>query len=366
MTTKVLLAIRSLAGRGGERSVLTLAEGFKQLGCEVHIFCFLPSAEYDIDTDFHYHHIDINQKKYKLFITTESKYTHFAKLFDQYVLEHIGQPDLILSNLNQTNRILSKSKLKHIAYIIRNTFSKEFAHKIKNDAGQTIQCYQEIYKKHPCICISQGVYQDLTSTLGNLPNIHTIYNAFDRNYIRKQASLDTPDYSDYLLHVGAFCQAKAHDILLKAYAKSTQKLPLLLLGQGELEDEIRQLSEELNIKHKVHFLGFKKNPYPYMKHAKALILSSRFEGFVRVIPEALALDTPVISTDCPSGPNEILPIYNLVPVDDIEALAQKINQIIEEPRQFQVSFDEKYLPHHIAQQYLDYFNITVVPKEFKN
>ena len=68
MTAKILLAIRSLAGRGGERSVLTLAQGFKQLGCEVHIFCFLPSKAYDIDAGFHYHHIDISQKKYKLFL----------------------------------------------------------------------------------------------------------------------------------------------------------------------------------------------------------------------------------------------------------------------------------------------------------
>lgn len=359
MKAKILLAIRSLAGRGGERSVLTLAQGFKQLGCEVHIFCFLPSKAYDVDADFHYHHIDIKQKKYKLLFTTEWKYAHFAKLFDQYVLEHIGQPDLILSNLNQTNRILSKSKLDHIAYIIRNTFSQEFAHKIQTDHGKTIQIFQNVYQKHPCICISQGVENDLNATLGALTHTHTIYNAFDRDEIQQQATLRHPEFSNYLLHVGAFCHAKAHDFLLNAYAKSSKKLPLLLLGQGELEQEIRKLCTQLGIENRVHFLGFEKNPYPLIKHAQALILSSHYEGFGRVIVEALALGTPVISTDCPSGPSEILPLQNLVPVNDLDSLALKMNDAMQDASKYYVAFDEKFLPHNIAAQYLDYFNIQI-------
>ena len=359
MKAKILLAIRSLAGRGGERSVLTLAQGFKQLGCEVHIFCFLPSKAYDIDASFHYHHIDIKQKKYKLLFTTEWKYAHFAKLFDQYVLEHIGQPDLILSNLNQTNRILSKSKLDHIAYIIRNTFSQEFAHKIKTDNGKTIQIFQNVYQKHPCICNSHGVEDDLNQILGKLPNTQTIYNAFDRDYIQQQATLIHPEFSNYLLHVGAFCYAKAHDVLLKAYAKSSKKLPLLLLGQGELEQEIRKLCTQLGIENHVHFLGFQKNPYPYMKHAQALVLSSHYEGFVRVIPEALSLGTAVISTNCPSGPNEVLPEQNLVPVNDHDSLALKMNDVMQDASKYYVAFNENFLPRNIAAQYLDYFNIQI-------
>lgn len=356
---KILLAIRSLSGRGGERSVLTLAQGFYEIGCEVHILCFHSSQDYDLNPNFIYHLIDINQWYRKLFITSSLRYKYTAKLFDQYVSKHIGQPDLILSNLIQSNRILSYSKLNNIAYVIRNTFSKENENALKKNPEKVLKRYREVYKKHPCICVSKGVEDDLKNTLGDLPEVATIYNAFDQEYMQTQANEFQPDLGDYLLHVGAFCYAKAHDVLLKAYAKSSQQLPLYLLGKGELEDETKQLVDTLKLNNQVHFLGFNKNPYPFIQNAKALVLSSRYEGFVRVVPEALALGTSVISTDCPSGPNEVLAAKNLVAVDDIDALAEKMNQVMQNPSEFHVEFDSRFLPKNIAKLYLSYFKINI-------
>lgn len=356
---KILLVIRSLSGRGGERSVLTLAQGFYDIGCEVHLLCFQSTKEYDINPNFIYHLIDIKHWYYKLFITITWRYQYIAKQFDQYVLKNIGQPDLILSNLIQTNRILSNSKLDNIAYVIRNTFSKENENALLKNPNKVINRYREIYKKHPCICVSQGVEDDLKETLGDLPNVSTIYNAFDQHYMQNQANEFQPELGKYLLHVGAFCYAKAHDTLIKAYAESSQQIPLYLLGKGELEADIKQLIYSLNLEKKVHFLGFNKNPYPFIKNAQALILSSRYEGFVRVISEALALGTPVISTNCPSGPNEILSPNNLVAVDDIKALAEKMNQVIQNPNDFYTPFNLNFLPCNIAKQYLDYFKINI-------
>ena len=359
MKPKILLAVRSLSGRGGERSVLTLAQGFHEAGCEVHILCFNPSQEYDLNKNFKYHLIDIKQWYYKFFITTTLRYQRAAKEFDQYVLATIGQPDLILSNLIQTNRILSNSKLKNIAYVIRNTFSKENEQALQKNPAKILNRYRTIYQKHPCICVSKGVATDLNQTLEHLPEVATIYHAFDQQDMETQAQEFQPNLGQYILHVGAFCHAKAHDVLLRAYAKSSQLVPLYLLGKGELETEIHQLVQELGLKNKVHFLGFNKNPYPYIKNAQALILSSRYEGFVRVVSEAIALGTPVVSTDCPSGPNEVLPAYNLVPVDDIDALAQKMHEIMENPIPFQTPFNTDFLPHKIAKQYLEYFKIEI-------
>lgn len=354
---KILLAIRSLSGRGGERSVLTLAQGFYEIGCDVHILCFHSNHDYDLNPNFTYHLVDIKQWYYKFLVTSSLRYKFAAKQFDQYVLQHIGQPDLILSNLIQSNRILAYSKLDNIAYVIRNTFSKENENALKKNPEKVLKRYREIYKKHPCICVSHGVEDDLKKTLGNLPEVTTIYNAFDQDYMQKQANAFQPDLGDYLLHVGAFCYAKAHDVLLKAYAKSSQQLPLYLLGKGELENEIKQLIDTLKLNNQVHFLGFNKNPYPFIKYSKALVLSSRYEGFVRVVPEALALGTPVISTDCPSGPNEVLAPKNLVAVDDIDALAEKMNQVMRNPSEFHVEFNSQFLPPNIAKLYLEYFKI---------
>lgn len=356
---KVLLAIRSLSGRGGERSVLTLAKGFHELGCEVHIVCFNPSQDYDLDPHFQYHLINIKQWYYKLLITTDLRYKFAAKQFDRYVLENIGQPDLILSNLIQTNRIIANSKLQNIAYVIRNTFSKENEKALQKNPQKILNRFKKIYSKHPCICVSRGVEQDLRMTLGESPHFSTIYNAFDQQYMQNQANEFQPNLGKYILHVGAFCHAKAHDVLLKAYAQSTKQYPLYLLGKGELENEIKQLIQTLKLERDVHFLGFNKNPYPYIKNAQSLILSSRYEGFVRVVSEALALHTSVISTDCPSGPNEVLPIKNLVPVDDIESLSKKITAVMQNPDDFFVEFNTNFLPINIAKQYLEHFKINI-------
>ena len=80
---------------------------------------------------------------------------------------------------------------------------------------------------------------------------------------------------------------------------------------------------------------------------------------MRVISEALALDTPVISTNCPSGPNEVLSTNNLVAVDDIKALAEKMNQVMQNPNDFYTPFNSDFLPDNIAKQYLDYFKISI-------
>lgn len=355
---QIVMVIQSLAGRGGERSVITLSKGFVELGCKVHIVCFSHHRDYDIPDDIEYHVIDISNKLY-MALPREVRYKFFAKKFDSYIARNIGKPELVLSNLIQQNRILSHSRLDNIAYIIRNTFSVEYAKAIRKNPGKIINRFRRIYSKHPCVCVSKGVEADLIKTLGSIGETTTIYNAFDLLEMQREANSYKPEYNDYLVHVGTFSHAKAHDVLLKAYAKSSQQLPLVLVGRGKLMAEMKQLCIDLGIDKKVHFLGFNKNPYPYIKHATALILSSRFEGFVRVVLEAIALNTPVVSTDCPSGPNEVLPEKNLVPVDDIEALALKMSNIMQYPSEYAVDFDEKYLPANIAQQYLNYFSILV-------
>ena len=103
--------------------------------------------------------------------------------------------------------------------------------------------------------------------------------------------------------------------------------------------------------------GFQKNPYPLLKHATGFVLSSHFEGFALVLAESLALGVPAISTDCPSGPSEILPSQNLVAVADIPALTEKINQLMSHPSQFNVPFNEAFLPQNVARQYLAFMGV---------
>jgi glycosyltransferase involved in cell wall biosynthesis len=116
--------------------------------------------------------------------------------------------------------------------------------------------------------------------------------------------------------------------------KSKMDARLVILGEGRLRNELLQFAQELGISNDVSFPGFADNPYAYMAKASAYVLSSAWEGFANVLVEALACQTQVISTDCPSGPSEILEngrFGRLVPVGDYQALASAMMEALQDP-----------------------------------
>ncbi|MEN6670630.1 glycosyltransferase [Psychrobacter sp. B38] len=345
-----LLVINCLQGGGAERVVLTLGQGFYELGYEVHILRFKPRAEYDLNSNLIYHVLKF--KPYKLIPGAQRRDKFFAHAVDKYVSKNIGQPDVILSNLDRADSILSNSKLPNIFYVIHNTVSLLYKLNKTNTADELKSKMINIYSKHPCICVSKGAEQDFINTFGDITPTTAIHNPIDRDHIRKLGDAFIPEYENYIIHVGSFKNAKRHDVLIRAYAQTDQSMPLLLLGQGKLKSDIEQLVLKLNLKDKVVFLGFRENPFPYLKHAKFKILTSDWEGFALVIAEALVLGTPVISTDCQSGPSELLPENNLMPMRDVNAISEKISLAMENPQQFHSEFDESLLPVTIAKKYL--------------
>lgn len=356
----IVLVINCLQGGGAEQSVLTLAEGFYQLGYEVHVIRFKPTVAYALSPNIHFHLV--NFKLYKLIPSTALRYQMFCQRLDAYILKHIGRPLLVLANLERADKVLRYSQLPNVFHVIRNTISQEISLAKRQNKPINIAELRQVYQSQPCVAISEGVAKDFKETL-ELNNIVTIYNPIDAPYIQKLATEYQVDEQNFILHVGSFKYQKAHDTLLKAYAKSSQRYPLYLVGEGKLIEENKNLAEQLGIDKQIKFVGFKSNPYPYIKQAKLLVLSSRFEGFGRVIAEALAVDTPVVSTNCPYGPSELLPTKNLVAVDDIDALASLLDEAMQSPQDFSVPFSETFLPKNIASQYLALLNVTPLDKQ---
>lgn len=109
------------------------------------------------------------------------------------------------------------------------------------------------------------------------------------------------------IHVGALRPQKNHVLLIKAFAKLPHlRIQLWLVGKGALMTEMKQLVVDLKLQDKIQFLGFQANPFQFMASADCMVMSSHFEGLPNVFLEALACGLPIISTDCPSGPREIL------------------------------------------------------------
>jgi glycosyltransferase involved in cell wall biosynthesis len=184
------------------------------------------------------------------------------------------------------------------------------------------------------VAVSRGVADDLAATCGiRRDRITVIYNpVMSENFNARVDAVDTHPWLEdgqtpVFITVGRLVPQKNHELLLEALALVREQAParLLVLGQGPLRTSLAAKSRSLGIEAAVDFLGFRENPLPLIKRASALVLSSDYEGFGNVVVEALGCGTPVISTDCPFGPAEILAdgrFGRLVPVRDARALAR--------------------------------------------
>lgn len=132
----------------------------------------------------------------------------------------------------------------------------------------------------------------------------------------------------------------------------------MILGDGDKRNELKSLCSALNVDEDVQFPGFVDNPFAYMAAADVFVLSSIWEGLPNVLIEALACGTPVVSTDCPSGPREILQdgkYGSIVPVGDDKALTEAIEKVLDEPP-LEDNLRERaeaFRPEPITEQYLD-------------
>jgi glycosyltransferase involved in cell wall biosynthesis len=194
------------------------------------------------------------------------------------------------------------------------------------------------------VAVSGGLREQLSRLpgLGNKP-IRRIYNPVIHDEFEAQADL-TPALppsikpgEPFVLAVGRLHKQKGYSHLLLAFARVVEQRPshLVILGEGDDREELQGLASSFGIAPYVHFLGYAPNPLAYMRHAAVFVLSSLAEGFGNVIVEALACGTPVVSTDCPHGPREILSggrYGTLVQVGDVDALAHAITAKLNAPK----------------------------------
>ena len=134
--------------------------------------------------------------------------------------------------------------------------------------------------------------------------------------------------------MGRLTYQKGFDVLLRAFATIAKKHPgwqLLILGEGEMRPELERLRDDLELTNRALMPGLYNPPFPLLKQSQLFVLSSRYEGFGNALIEAMGCGVAVISTDCPSGPAEIIRDGEnglLVPTEDVEALATAMDRLM--------------------------------------
>lgn len=203
---------------------------------------------------------------------------------------------------------------------------------------------RKIYPKVDMIIpVSKGVLDDITSiTKLSSEKLRVICNPVITPETDRlaQQSISHPWFSKgqppVILAAGRFTLQKDFITLIKAFAEVRQQRAcrLVLLGHGALRSEYEALATTLGVDKELSMPGFSNNPYPYMKQASLFVLSSAWEGSPNVLSEALAQGTPVVATDCPSGPSEVLQggkIAPLIPVSDVKEMAKAIIKTLDNP-----------------------------------
>ena len=194
-----------------------------------------------------------------------------------------------------------------------------------------------------CVGVSQGASESLANAIGvPTENITTIYNPVVTPDLANKAT-EQPNHPWFLDHgapiilaVGRLEKEKDYPTLIRAFARLAGLRPcrLVILGRGSKQHELEALAKDLAVADRVSFAGWSDNPFAFMARASVFVLSSQWEGFGMVLAEALACGCPCVSTDCPSGPAEILQDGQfgvLVPVGDDAALAEAMGRVLDDP-----------------------------------
>lgn len=262
---------------------------------------------------------------------------------------HERQPDILFSVARRDNLALCWAK-PHLPPCMPAVISEHLA------IGDSLRDYNAVKRwqrthmmrrayRHAdaIVAVSQGIAEELHSRLGLAESrIAVVYNPIVTDTLHRLAA-ETIDHAWFdpgqppvILAVGRLDPHKDLPTLFLAFARLRETRPcrLFIIGEGAQRTELQRLAEQLGIAEDLEMAGFKSNPFAYMRRASLLALSSRVEGFGNVLVEALATGTPVVATDCPHGPREILGngrFGALVPVHDAEALAQAMQSTLNRP-----------------------------------
>jgi len=311
MKQKLAILIYSLAGGGAERVVSVLLQELKEQ-YEITLVLMRDKIDYEIPSDIKIHFIE-NSNPYENGILKLLKLPYLGWKYKKFCQKNSINISLAFMNRPSYVSILAKLFGSNIYTIISERTTPSMMYGKDNLFSKISKVLiSTLYPKSDFIVSnSEGNRLDLIENFSITPQIiQTVYNPFDLEKIEK-LSLDKVDGFEFtkftFVSVGRLDYGKNHKLLINAFSKlDVDKIELIILGEGELRVKLEDQIQALGLEKSVFLLGFDNNPYKYFSKANAFVFSSNYEGFPNVLVEALSCGLSVISTDCKSGPREIL------------------------------------------------------------
>lgn len=365
--TRVSILLPFLRGYGSERVVLNLTRGLAERGLNVDLVLLGSAGIFSKDVHPGVRLIELGLQD----LRTRSSLQKILAI-SRYLRQE--RPHILISVYDTLNLAPVARLLANTRTIIINSVHVQLS---KDLESKGIKGKLEPYLLRltyawadRVIAVSQGVAEDVAHLTGtDLADIQVIYNPVVTPELSIAAKEPVshpwfaPGEPPVILGVGRIEEQKDFATSIRAFAlvRKLKQSRLVIIGEGSQRAALESLINELDLQDDVALLGFSHNPYAYMSKAAIFVMSSAWEGFGNVIVEAMAVGTPVVSTDCKSGPAEILQhgqYGKLVPVGNVEMLADAILTTLNEP----ISADllqhrsQTFSIESIVEQYLHLLN----------
>ena len=346
-----ILVLHGHLSMGGEERVL------------LNVLRNLVELNYDVDLL-----ITWNHKENNLFENEIPKKVNYEFLFDSYngknkLIKEIYRIKAKTTYLKKIEKKIKNEKydividyssnlLKYDNFDIKIPvfawihFSLTFGEKL---TLEKIKKYKKQYKKYSKIfAITRVMKEEFINNVGiDEKKVELVYNPIDLKLIEKKAENVEKKYEnylkqDYFLQVSRLTQQKQPEHLVDIYYKLKQagiKEKLYFIGDGEKKEIIKQKIKEYNLENDIILLGQIENPYPFFKNAKLFVHTAKYEGLPTVLLESLALGTPVVSYDCPTGPRDILgknsEYGELISLNDKDMFVEKVLELMNSKEKYE-------------------------------
>jgi N-acetylgalactosamine-N,N'-diacetylbacillosaminyl-diphospho-undecaprenol 4-alpha-N-acetylgalactosaminyltransferase len=375
---EITLLINSMGEGGAQRVVATLVKQFVKEGKRVTLICLAKNDLHELPKEVNRVYLTEKSRDSMLWIPYYAwKLKKYLKVKDIEVLQSY------LFRANYVN-ILSKTfGSQHLVQVSNRSVVSRFLN--EGISGKiNLFLIKSLYKKADLLMyVSERMKQDFHELFSIEKEEVVIYNPYDIERVKKEAKEPVKDfkfktYKRYLVTVGRLISLKRFEDVIEVLKRLPADVELILLGDGGERAKLKSLSKSLGLEHRVHFVGQVKNPFSYISRADIFVSSSAVEGFPNVLLESMICETPIVSSDCISGPREILaPTTDsskqlekgleeaeygmLYAVGDKKALCEALNKLLEN-RELRTSYihnaikrAEFFSVEKIAQQYQTLF-----------